>query len=102
MIWTVWSVSNHGKQVSSNCLLKMFQFIPVHFHIYIFSFFPSLHGGSLYFGFHQKRSKSGPLLQTDANEAEIVDSDPCYRTSFDSAEKELKLGHWCVTMLELR
>jgi hypothetical protein len=47
-----------------------------------------LHGGSLYFSFHQKRSKLGIFLQTDANNAEmkkkdkIFDSAPCYRTLF--------------------
>jgi hypothetical protein len=30
-----------------------------------------LHGGSLYFSFHQKRSKLGIFLQTDANNAEM-------------------------------
>jgi hypothetical protein len=74
---------------------------------YIFSFFPSVHGGrgggGRIFWFSSETEKSGTLLQTDGNEAEIVDSDPSYyKTSFDSAEKELKLGHWCVTMLELR
>jgi len=79
----------------------MFQFFPVHFHIYFF-LFSVITWGELIFWFLSKTEKSGTLLQTDGNEAEIVDSDPSYRTSFDSAEKELKLGHWCVTMLELK
>jgi hypothetical protein len=43
-------------------------------------------GGSLYFGFHQKWSKLGTLLQTDAKVAEmkkkfkIFDSATRYRT----------------------
>jgi hypothetical protein len=73
----------------------------------------SLHGGSFYLSFHQKWSKLGTLLQTDANEAEIKKKNknflqcthlyvgPSFFT-VHFAEKRLNIGYWCETMLELR
>ncbi len=62
----------------------------------------------LYFSFHQKWSKLGTLLQTDANGAEmkkklkISDSPPKQVLTVHFAEKERNLGYWCGKMLELR
>jgi hypothetical protein len=49
----------------------------------------SLHGGSLYFSFHQKWSKLDTFLQSDSNEAEMKKKFLTLRSvigpSFDSA-----------------
>jgi hypothetical protein len=72
MIWTVWSVSNHGKQVSSNWLLENVPILSCalpHKYFFLFSF---ITWGELIFWFSSETEKSGTLLQTDGNEAELL------------------------------
>jgi hypothetical protein len=74
MIWTVWSVSNHGKQVSSNWLLEN---VPIHScalpHI-LFPLFLHYMGGAYIFGFHQKRRNLAHFFRQ--NEAELLTVTP--------------------------